>query len=103
MKILKYSKSLNIEGFLLFFNNVPAAFEIHELTKDNVAIGHFMKSGSENSGVFSLCTYSTALILEEHSCKQLNIEQDFGIPGLRQAKESYHPVKFLKKYTVSLK
>lgn len=102
-KILKFSKSLNIEGLLLFYNNEPVAFEIHEITKDGEAIGHFMKSKSENSGIFSLCTYSTVMLLEERGCKQLNIEQDFGIPGLRHAKESYHPVKFLKKYTVTLK
>ncbi len=33
----------------------------------------------------------------------VNLEQDLGIPGLRASKQSYQPVKLIKKYTISLK
>jgi hypothetical protein len=33
---------------------------------------------------------------------RVNREQDLGDPGLRKAKESYHPVDFVKKYRLTL-
>ena len=35
--------------------------------------------------------------------KYVNREEDVGVPGLRKSKESYHPVKMIKKYMLTKK
>ena len=40
------------------------------------------------------------LLHEFPEAEIVNREDDMGHPGLRQAKESYHPVGFAKKYTI---
>jgi hypothetical protein len=37
---------------------------------------------------------------EAGDCRFVNREQDMGVTGLRNAKMSYNPVKFIKKYRV---
>ena len=49
------------------------------------------KIDSENNSI---------LLNEFENVEFVNREEDLGIPGLRKAKLSYHPVKFVEKYTV---
>jgi hypothetical protein len=37
---------------------------------------------------------------EAGDCRFVNREQDMGVTGLRNAKMSYNPVKFIKKYRI---
>jgi hypothetical protein len=39
---------------------------------------------------------------EWHQVHFINREQDLGEPGLRRAKESYHPVQLVKKFRIQL-
>ena len=62
-------------------------------------IVHFEKGRSELKGVYQAINHSSV----NHSARDvqfINREQDMGELGLRQAKETYHPVGFLKNYRI---
>ena len=62
---------------------------------------HFEKAvvGENSRGVYQYINQAFASILPE-KYKTINREQDLGDPGLRQAKMSYNPLDFIKKYKV---
>ncbi len=74
-------------------------FAIGEKLNDNAFVEHFEKGDTRVKGIYQYT-------LREFSKKIpgrfrfLNREQDLGIKGIRKAKESYYPVKMVKKCSV---
>ncbi|MEI8094939.1 MAG: DUF2156 domain-containing protein [Spirochaetales bacterium] len=61
---------------------------------------HFEKAdGFEYKGVYQAIFFDWAGLLKDRFAL-INREQDLGDPGLRQAKETYRPVGFVRKYRV---
>jgi len=60
---------------------------------------HFEKAAlkKEYTGIYQYVNQAFTAVLPEQY-ELINREQDLGDPGLRQAKESYRPVDFVKKY-----
>jgi hypothetical protein len=78
----------------------PAAYVLgEELARGRMYAIHFEKALSEYKGLYQFVNRSFAAILPE-TYELINREQDLGDPGLRQAKLSYRPVDFVRKYTV---
>ena len=75
------------------------AFAIGERLNQDTAVCHFEKAMPEINGLNQLINQWFA-----KNClngfKYVNREQDLGIPGLRQAKESYHPDHLVEKFEV---
>jgi hypothetical protein len=66
------------------------------------AISHFEKAETAQFvGIVPFLRQRTAQVLREQGIEHVNLEQDLGIPGLRQSKRSYEPVAFLKKYRIT--
>ena len=73
------------------------AFSLGEALNQTTAVVHFEKAMTEFQGLYQL--------MNQWFCKHglarfefVNREQDLGIPGLRQAKESYHPHHMVDKF-----
>lgn len=98
-------EDLALEGSVLFCEGSAIAFSIGEKLTDDCFDIHFEKALSDIPGAYPMIARETARqLLKAHpNLKQLNREEDMGIPGLRKAKEDWHPEQLLMKYTAKLK
>ena len=63
---------------------------------------HVEKANTEYRGLYQAINTEFCKHMASN-VKRINREEDMGIPGLRKAKLSYKPVKFVEKYTLQLK
>ena len=89
--------SIKIGG--IFIDNKLEAFTIGELLNPNMALIHIEKANPDIRGLYPFINQQF-LVNEFSEVEFVNREEDLGIPGLRKAKLSYHPVRFVEKYTV---
>lgn len=79
-----------------------AGFCVVEDTPKPYGINHFEKADRWSYvGILQFLQCQMALLLREHGCTHLNIEQDLGLPGLRRSKQMRRPTAFLHKYQVT--
>lgn len=91
---------LELRGRLWTLNGRVIAFAQGEATQGGRAFTiHFEKADGEYRGVYQKVFLDWAQHLESEF-PLINREQDLGEPGLRQAKETYRPVGFVKKFQV---
>ena len=95
---------LQLCGGIFYIDQQPTAYCLgEELALGKSFVIHFEKAvlKEEFKGIYQFINQAFASILPE-KYETINREQDLGDPGLRRAKESYHPVGFVKKYKVRL-
>lgn len=102
-KLLNHSHQFDLLCLGLWDKNKLVGFSITEITHNGYAISHFAKANHSYKGIFEFLYHKTAQELYEKGSTLLNREQDLGIVNLRAAKESWQPIKYLKKYTISHK
>ena len=83
----------------VYVDNKIEAFTIGELLNSNMALIHIEKANLNIRGLYQYINQQFVLN-EFKDVEFVNREEDLGIPGLRKAKLSYHPIKFVEKYTV---
>ncbi len=102
-RVLKYWEDLpGLTGGTIRIDGHLVAYTVAEpLTSDTMVI-HFEKGKSEFRGIYQ--AINSLFAAENHMEHPIfNREQDLDDLGLRQAKESYQPSGYLKKYTVRFK
>ena len=102
LEILAHFDALKVEGSVITIEGKVMAFTIGEMLNDTTAVVHIEKADPEIPGLYQ--------IINQQFCEKsmqdavyVNREQDLGLPGLREAKTSYYPNHFVKKYSVRLK
>jgi hypothetical protein len=92
--------ALGLNGLLVSVDGQPAAFSLGEtMAAGEMYCVHFEKGIDAYKGIYQFINQREARALSE-TITYINREQDVGDEGLRQAKMTYRPVKFVEKYAV---
>ena len=98
---LEHQEILGLRGRVYFIDGQPVAYAMgEELPDHKTFVVHFEKADIAYNGLYQFVNQEFAAALPE-SIEIINREQDLGIPGLRQAKLSYHPSGYIEKFTVT--
>jgi hypothetical protein len=96
---LEQFDSLALRGYIYFADGKPAAYCLGEsIAKGKMFAIHFEKGIDHYKGIYQFMNQAFAAALPRFFT-YLNREQDLGDEGLRQAKMTYRPCGFVKKYT----
>jgi len=98
---LEKAEELQLCGGIYYVDGRPVAYSLgEELSLGRSFVVHFEKAVQEYKGLWQFVNQAFASILPE-IYDTVNREQDLGNAGLRNAKLSYRPVDFIKKYRVT--
>ncbi|MDR0557413.1 MAG: DUF2156 domain-containing protein [Treponema sp.] len=89
---------LGLRGNIYYINNYPVGWCLGESLANGTMFGvHFEKGLDEYKGIYQYINQNFAASLDEQYV-YINREQDLGDEGLRQAKMTYRPIGFVRKY-----
>lgn len=94
-------KFFDLKSIAVYVNNVLAGFAVGERVNDKMAVIHVERGEIEFKGIYAFI--NRKFLMECFAETEfVNRQEDTGNEGLRKAKESYHPVRMIKKYLVKL-
>ncbi len=103
-RCLTHSDQLGLFTAGMYDQGKLIAFWIIGLRENNCSISHFEKADTGNyEGIFPYFKREVAKLLLKKNIHFINLEQDLGIPGLRQSKQAYQPTHTFDKYIVRSK
>ncbi len=93
--------ALQLKGGAVVVDKRIIAFSFGEQLNSDTAVVHVEKADPEINGAYTFI--NREFVAHEWSnLTFINREEDMGIAGLRQAKESYRPIKMIKKYNAEM-
>jgi hypothetical protein len=98
---LELFDTLRLTGALYYVGGIPAAFVLGEPLVEKLSfVIHYEKADTSYKGIYQFVNKAFASVIPKKYA-YVNREQDLGDEGLRQAKLTYRPCSFVKKYRVS--
>lgn len=93
---IRHYETLGLTGGAIWIENELVAFTFGSPINQDTFDIHVEKANIQIDGAYSIINKEFAAHLPEQYT-YINREEDLGVPGLRQAKQSYHPVCLLEK------
>ena len=91
----------NLKGGAILIGGKVVAFTFGEQLNKDTAVIHVETANPEVRGVYTAINHNF-IESEWSNMTYINREEDMGLEGLRKAKESYHPVKMIEKFSAWL-
>lgn len=102
IEALTNQEQLGLTGGVIMINGTVEAFTFGEQLNADTAVIHVEKANADIRGIYPAINQQFV----KHAwpkMRYINREEDMGLEGLRKSKLSYHPVKFVKKYVVTIR
>ncbi len=100
-EIFDHFDRFKLKGGAILLNNKVVAFTFGEKLNSDTAVIHVEKADPNIRGIYAAINQN--FVENEWSDMiYINREEDMGIEGLRQAKESYRPIKLIEKFDATL-
>jgi len=91
----------DLKSIAIYVDDELAGFAVGERVNDKMAVIHVERGEMSFKGVYAFL--NKKFLTESFADTEfVNRQEDTGNEGLRQAKQSYHPVKMVKKYLLKL-
>lgn len=99
---LENFETLELEGVLVRIDDQVSAFGIGASLTARMGVLHFEKAYDDIKGLYQFLDQQCAQRLFRGK-RFINKESDMGIAGITQAKKSYHPVRMVKSYQLTVR
>lgn len=96
---LSHAGELDWSGGAILINGRVEAFSIGEELNPETTVCHVEKANPDVPGLYAAINHQCCLNAWPERT-YINREQDLGSQGLRRAKESYHPLHLVDKFTI---
>lgn len=93
----EHYRYFDVKGIVIRIEGKIQAYTFGELLNPDTAVIHIEKANPDIPDLYAFTNQCFAEKVWSH-IPYINREQDMGIPGLRRAKQSYHPIKMIYKY-----
>jgi hypothetical protein len=100
--LMHWNDLVGLTGGVIIVEDIIVAYTVAEKMNDASIVVHYEKGCPDYKGIYQAINQMFLESLPENF-KIVNREQDLGEEGLRQAKMSYNPSGFLKKYRVEIR
>ncbi|HXW98273.1 MAG TPA: phosphatidylglycerol lysyltransferase domain-containing protein [Methanomicrobiales archaeon] len=94
---LAHQEELGLSGLVIRVGERIGAMAIFQELNPDTAVIHFEKGLPDCEGIYRAINHEAALLLRDRY-PYINRESDLGVPGLREAKERYHPHHMIGVY-----